>query len=155
MLTINPDTPSDYGQLSFDDFYPIIDLNDFNKTMRVGNATITKHRMEFALKNAYIQIESEIIDKRAQWAIEGHTQLLNIPSPPMGQNETILTHSWKSALYGLANIQLLNFNSDISATHDGYGIDAQIKPQTADLHVMVNQSLKTLKGTSQILVELV
>lgn len=155
MLTINPDSPSDYGQLNFDDFYPIIDLNDFNKTMRVGNATITKPRMEFALKNAYIQIENEILDRRAAWANEGHTKLINIPSPSMGQNETILTHSWKSALYGLANIQLLNFNSDISATHESYSIDGQIRPQTDDLHVMVNQSLKTLNGNPNILAELV
>ena len=154
MLTINPDTPSDYGQLELNPFYPTIDLNDFNKTMRIGNASITKPRMEFALKNAFIEIENIIIEKRAAWEIEGHTKLINIPSPQLG-NETILTHAWKTALYGLANIQLINLNSDISATHDSYSLDGQIKPQTNDIHVMVNQALKTLVGNPHILVDLV
>lgn len=118
MFIANPEQPEDYGTIIINDFYPIIDVNDFVAVCRISLGLVTKERIYMALTTSAIWCDNQLLSKKFDCQAQNIDKLIDIPATKIA-NESSIVHNWRRALYFYANALLIETNTDISATSEG------------------------------------
>ncbi len=143
MDIFNPSPNAEINPPIICDFWPEIDPNDFKKIMRVGGDLITAPRIRQALNAAIISAETTLADKMNQWQIEGHSKLEDVPAAQFdGLSKYV--QLWRSAIYALANADLIESHPDISTTNEALGDLGTLSNTAKDLRRNATHSLRQI-----------
>ncbi|MFM5604252.1 head completion/stabilization protein [Aeromonas caviae] len=151
-LPKNP-TDKDEGEVSSAPFWPVIKLKDLRDIMRT-DGTITTERLRHAVIDAVAAVNSDL----SGWAInrqaEDYEQLADVPSQTVN-NESVLVHWYRRAVYSMARANLYERYLDSTATADAVK-DTDARDMTAnDLYRDARFAIRDILGTTHTTVELI
>lgn len=151
-LPTNP-TTKDEGDVSSAPFWPVVNLNTLRAIMRT-DGTITTERLRHAVIDAIAAVNSDL----SGWAInrqgDGYSLLADVPSQSI-DNESVLVHWYRRAVYSMARANLYERYLDSTATADAVK-DTDARDMTAnDLYRDARFAISDILGTTHTTVELI
>ncbi|WP_439837221.1 head completion/stabilization protein [Aeromonas enteropelogenes] len=143
----------DEGEVTSAPFWPVIKLADLRAIMRT-DGTITTERLRHAVIDAVAAVNSDL----SGWAInrqgDGYQQLAEVPAQTIN-DESVLVHWYRRAVYSMARANLYERYLDSSATAEAVK-DAGTRDQTADdLYRDARFAIRDILGTTHTTVELI
>lgn len=146
-------TSNDEGEIASAPFWPVIKLADVRAIMRT-DGTVTTERLRHAVIDAIAAVNSDL----SGWAInrqgEGHAELADVPSQTIN-NESVLVHWYRRAVYSMARANLYERYLDSSATAEAVK-DAEPRNLTADdLYRDARFAIRDILGETHTTVELI
>lgn len=151
-IPTNP-ASKDEGEISSAPFWPVIKLADVRAIMRT-DGTVTTERLRHAVIDAIAAVNSDL----SGWAInrraEDYEHLDDVPSQTIN-NESVLVHWYRRAVYSMARANLYERYLDSSATADAVK-DAEPRNLTADdLYRDARFAIRDILGETHTTVELI
>jgi len=144
---------NDEGNISSDPFWPVISLNTLRAIMRT-DGTITTERLRHAVIDAVAAVNSDLRGWASDRQSEGHEQLAEVPSQTVN-NESVLVHWYRRAVYSMARANLYERYLDSSATGEAVK-DTAARDQTAnDLYRDARFAIRDILGETHTTVELI
>lgn len=146
-------TAPDEGEITSSPFWPAISLPDLRDTVRL-DGTVTTARITHAVIDAITSVNRDLADWRSARQAEGYATLAAVPGEVIN-NESVLLHSYRRAVYAMTRANLLERYTDYSATGDGVkGADAKIV-SSDDLYRDARFAIRDILGTTHNTVELI
>ncbi|MNF88643.1 Phage head completion protein (GPL) [compost metagenome] len=151
-IPTNP-TNKDEGEIASAPFWPVIKLADLRAIMRT-DGTITTERLRHAVIDAIAAVNSDL----SGWSInrqgDGYSLLADVPSQSIN-NESVLVHWYRRAVYSMARANLYERYLDSPPTADAVK-DTDARDMTAnDLYRDARFAIRDILGTTHTTVELI
>lgn len=136
-----PDQEQD--EIITSDFWPDVSISEFKDLMRVGGTAVTIPRIKQAVINAIMTLNSELSEKLAIWQAEGFTSLDAVPSPSInGESQKLAT--FRTAIFSLANAELIETHPDLSSTREGFDAMSEFDKSKRALRRIAIKSIRSL-----------
>lgn len=151
-IPTNPVPPNE-GKVISGEFWPVIELEDFRSTMRT-DGTITTDRLRHAVIDAVASVNGDLTLWSQRQMAAGYPSLGQVPAEAIN-NESVLVHRYRRAVYAMARGNLYERYLDSSATQDALK-DVGAKGETADeLYRDARFAIRDILGTGHLTVELI
>ncbi|WP_310596734.1 head completion/stabilization protein [Aeromonas aquatica] len=151
-IPTNPIPPNE-GKIISGDFWPVIELADFRSTMRT-DGTITTDRLRHAVIDAVASVNGDLALWSQYQMAAGYPSLMSVPAESINQ-ESVLVHRYRRAVYAMARGNLYERYLDSSATGDAVK-DTEARDTTAaDMYRDARFAIRDILGTGHLTVELI
>lgn len=148
-----PASPED-ATVTGEAFWPSIDVNHFRDTMRVAGTTIPHARMEEALLQASLTVDTELAAWRLLQIEAGHDTLADVPSSAIGQ-QTRLTLTWRRAVYHYAAADLAESHADLMSKPTSADRNQEVFLSASDYRRNATHAVRDILGVTRTAVELI
>lgn len=144
-----PGTTMDCGP-----FWPVIDVNHYRDSQRIGGTAIPDARVKDALMNAVITVDGDLFTWRADQEIAGYATLVAVPSDQLGGKSRV-ERLWQRAVYAHASAELRETHGDVTATGAGQGRAEWLDMSADDYRRNAIHAIRDILGTNRTVVELI
>lgn len=151
-IPTNPIPPNE-GKIISGEFWPVIELGDFRSTMRT-DGTITTDRLRHGVIDAVASVNSDLSLWSQRQIAAGFLTLAQVPSEKIN-NESVLVHRYRRAVYALARGNLVERYLDTSATADAMKEVGTKEGSIEDLYRDARFAIRDILGTGHLTVELI
>lgn len=135
-------------------FWPVIDVNHFRDSQRIGGTLITDTRVSDALMNAVITVDGDLFAWRVEQEAAAHATLADIPSAQIG-GKSRLERLWQRAVYAHASAELRETHGDVTATGAGQGRAEWLDMSADDYRRNAIHAIRDILGETRTAVELI
>ena len=151
-IPTNPIPPNE-GKVISSEFWPVIELDAFRSTMRT-DGTITTDRLRHAVIDAVASVNGDLALWSQYQMAAGYPSLMSVPAESINQ-ESVLVHRYRRAVYAMARGNLYERYLDSSATGDAVK-DTEARDTTAaDMYRDARFAIRDILGTGHLTVELI
>lgn len=151
-IPTNPIPPNE-GKIVSGEFWPVIELDDFRSTMRT-DGTVTPDRLRHAAIDAVASVNGDLSLWGQHQQAAGYSTLSQVPSEKIN-NESVLVHRYRRAVYALARGNLVERYLDTSATADAMKDVGAKEGSIEDLYRDARFAIRDILGTGHLTVELI
>lgn len=153
MSFIAPAQSATAGTVTNSPFWPDIELDTLRKTMRL-DGTVTNERLEHAVINAALQVNSDLKLWKMTSKSLGHESLVQVPAEHIN-GQSIYLQLYLRAVYCLAKANLIERYSDFDSTAKGLKAGEELTDSITDLRRDARFAIRDILGESHVTVELI
>ncbi|MDV5392269.1 head completion/stabilization protein [Shewanella xiamenensis] len=153
MSFIAPATSSTASIITNDPFWPDIEPDVLRQTMRL-DGTVTNERLEHAVINAALQVNSDLKNWRIGNQLLGFDSLVQVPAEQIN-GQSIYLQLYLRAVYCLTKANLIERYSDFDSTAKGLKAGEELTDSITDLRRDARFAIRDILGESHVTVELI
>lgn len=153
MSFIAPATSATASIITNGPFWPDIELDALRKTMRL-DGTVTNERLEHAVINAALQVNSDLNNWRIGNQLLGFDSLVQVPAEQIN-GQSIYLQLYLRAVYCLTKANLIERYSDFDSTAKGLKAGEELTDSITDLRRDARFAIRDILGESHVTVELI
>lgn len=153
MSFIAPATSANASTITNGPFWPDIEPDALRKTMRL-DGTVTNERLEHAVINAALQVNSDLKNWRIGNQLLGFDSLVLVPSEQIN-SQSIYLQLYLRAVYCLTKANLIERYSDFDSTAKGLKAGEELTDSITDLRRDARFAIRDILGESHVTVELI
>lgn len=153
MSFIAPATSATASTITNGPFWPDIEPDALRKTMRL-DGTVTNERLEHAVINAALQVNSDLKNWRISNQLLGFDSLAQVPAEQIN-GQSIYLQLYLRAVYCLTKANLIERYSDFDSTAKGLKAGEELTDSITDLRRDARFAIRDILGESHVTVELI
>lgn len=153
MSFIAPATSATASIITNGPFWPDIEPDELRKTMRL-DGTVTNERLEHAVINAALQVNSDLKNWRIGNQLLGFDSLVQVPAEQIN-GQSIYLQLYLRAVYCLTKANLIERYSDFDSTAKGLKAGEELTDSITDLRRDARFAIRDILGESHVTVELI
>jgi len=153
MSFIAPATSATASIITNGPFWPDIEPDVLRKTMRL-DGTVTNERLEHAVINAALQVNSDLKNWRIANQLLGFDSLVQVPAEQIN-GQSIYLQLYLRTVYCLTKANLIERYSDFDSTAKGLKAGEELTDSITDLRRDARFAIRDILGESHITVELI
>ncbi|MEJ6522086.1 head completion/stabilization protein [Shewanella bicestrii] len=153
MSFIAPATSATASIITNGPFWPDIEPDVLRKTMRL-DGTVTNERLEHAVINAALQVNSDLKNWRIGNQLLGFDSLVQVPAEQIN-GQSIYLQLYLRAVYCLTKANLIERYSDFDSTAKGLKAGEELTDSITDLRRDARFAIRDILGESHVTVELI
>lgn len=153
MSFIAPATSATVSIITNGPFWPDIEPDELRKTMRL-DGTVTNERLEHAVINAALQVNSDLKNWRIGNQLLGFDSLVQVPAEKIN-GQSIYLQLYLRAVYCLTKANLIERYSDFDSTAKGLKAGEVLGDSVDDLRRDARFAIRDILGESHVTVELI
>lgn len=153
MSFIAPATSATASIITNGPFWPDIGPDELRKTMRL-DGTVTNERLEHAVINAALQVNSDLKNWRIGNQLLGYGSLVQVPAEQIN-GQSIYLQLYLRAVYCLTKANLIERYSDFDSTAKGLKAGEELTDSITDLRRDARFAIRDILGESHVTVELI
>lgn len=153
MSFIAPATSATASTITNGPFWPDIEPDALRKTMRL-DGTVTNERLEHAVVNAALQVNSDLKNWRISNQLLGFDSLAQVPAEQIN-GQSIYLQLYLRAVYCLTKANLIERYSDFDSTAKGLKAGEELTDSITDLRRDARFAIRDILGESHVTVELI
>lgn len=142
------DDAFDATEIANNGFFPALSLGDFNAMYRI-DPSYSKELVVEALTLAVMRINTQLVDRMAEWQAAGADALEEVPQSGLGTGEGIkkmFVHHYKRAVYAMAKSKLIKEYATLTRREKAENTARESK-ETEDYYLAESkQALRVLLG---------
>lgn len=153
MSFIAPATSATASIITNGSFWPDIEPDVLRQTMRL-DGTVTNERLEHAVINAALQVNSDLKNWRIGNQLLGFDSLVQVPAEQIN-GQSIYLQLYLRAVYCLTKANLIERYSDFDSTAKGLKAGEELTDSITDLRRDARFAIRDILGESHVTVELI
>lgn len=153
MSFIAPATSATASTITNSPFWPDIEPDVLRQTMRL-DGTVTNERLEHAVINAALQVNSDLKLWKMDNQSRGYDSLVQVPAEQIN-GQSIYLQLYLRAVYCLTKANLIERYSDFDSTAKGLKAGEELTDSITDLRRDARFAIRDILGESHITVELI
>ncbi|MCD8558877.1 MAG: head completion/stabilization protein [Shewanella xiamenensis] len=153
MSFIAPATSATASIITNGPFWPDIEPDVLRQTMRL-DGTVTNERLEHAVINAALQVNSDLKNWRIGNQLLGFDSLVQVPAEQIN-GQSIYLQLYLRAVYCLTKANLIERYSDFDSTAKGLKAGEELTDSITDLRRDARFAIRDILGESHVTVELI
>lgn len=153
MSFIAPATSATANTITNGPFWTDIEPDVLRQTMRL-DGTVTNERLEHAVINAALQVNSDLKNWRIGNQLLGFDSLVQVPAEQIN-GQSIYLQLYLRAVYCLTKANLIERYSDFDSTAKGLKAGEELTDSITDLRRDARFAIRDILGESHVTVELI